>query len=356
MDFGICVMPKPDRCAEEARLAESLGFSHVWIADTQLMAGEAYVCLALIAAATKRIKIGTGVAIAGTRIAPVTACALGSLNQLAPGRVVFGVGTGNSARRAMGLPPYTLRDLREYVQVVRGLLSGGEVDYREGTEHRAIRFFHQEMHFVNLRDQVPIYVAANQPKAMELAGEIGDGFITSRTNTVHGWNGAWGRVSANARRHCKNPAEMYTVLLTTASILGPGESADSPRVRAEVGPWTMVALHALYEGVTSVEMAPAAIRPVFEEYKAYMDDRMGGDSRYYLQLHDGHGLYLRPDEERFATAELIQHATMTSAPDDLRGRLRALAAAGVKQVAFIPATGHFREFTRTFSDEIMARL
>jgi 5,10-methylenetetrahydromethanopterin reductase len=356
MDFGICVMPKPDRCAEEARLAESLGFSHVWVADTQLMAGEVYICLALIAAATKRIKLGTGVAIAGTRIAPVTACALGSLNQIAPGRVVFGVGTGNSARRAMGLPPYTLRELRDHVRIVRGLLSGGEADYHEGKEHRAIRFFHQELRFVNLRDPVPIFVAANQPKAMELAGEIGDGFITSRTNTVEGWNDAWGRVSASAQRHGKNPTEMYNVMLTMATILRPGETFDSARVRAEVGPWTAVALHSLYEGVTSVEMAPAPLRPLFEQYKAYMDDRIRGDDRYYLRLHDGHGLYLRPDEERFVTAEVVRHTTMTSAPEDLRGRLRALAAAGVKQVAFIPATGRFEEFARTFSDQIIAQL
>lgn len=49
MDFGICVLPRPDTCAREAQLAESVGFSHIWIADTQLMAGEAFVCLALAA-------------------------------------------------------------------------------------------------------------------------------------------------------------------------------------------------------------------------------------------------------------------------------------------------------------------
>jgi alkanesulfonate monooxygenase SsuD/methylene tetrahydromethanopterin reductase-like flavin-dependent oxidoreductase (luciferase family) len=106
----------------------------------------------------------------------VTACALGSLNQIAPGRLVCGIGTGNSARRAMRLAPYTLRELREHVNVVRGLLSGGDVEYREGDARRTIRFFHQSMQSVNLREPIPIYVAANQPRAMDLAGEIGDGF------------------------------------------------------------------------------------------------------------------------------------------------------------------------------------
>ncbi len=356
MDFGICVMPKPDTCAREAQLAETLGFSHIWVADTQLMAGDVFVCLALIAAATTRVKLGTGVAIAGTRIAPVTACAFGSVNQLAPGRVVCGIGTGNSARRAMGMPPYTLRDLREHVEVVRKLLGGGEAEYREGDRRRTVRFFHQQLGFVNLHDRVPIYVAANQPKAMELAGEIGDGFITSRTNTVEGWRDTWQRVRGSVERHGRNPAELYTMLLTTAALMRPGESYDSPRIRSAAGPWTTVALHSLYEGVTSVEQAPAPLRPIFNEYKAYMDDRMRGDARYYLTLHDGHGLYVRAGEERFVTAELIRHTTMTSPPEELCERIRALERAGVKQIAFIPTHGEFDAFVHEFSERIIARV
>ena len=227
-DFGVCVMAKPDTCAREAQLAEALGFNHIWVADTQLMAGDVFVCLTLIAAATRRAKLGTGVAIAGTRIAPVTACALGSLNQVAPGRVLCGIGTGNSARCAMGLPPCKLRELREHVNVIRGLLAGGEVDYHEGNLRRTVRFFHQQMGFVNLQDELPIYIAANQPKAMELAGEIGDGFITSRTNTVEGWRDAWQRVRRGAERRGRNPADLYTMLLTTAALMRPGEQYDSP--------------------------------------------------------------------------------------------------------------------------------
>jgi alkanesulfonate monooxygenase SsuD/methylene tetrahydromethanopterin reductase-like flavin-dependent oxidoreductase (luciferase family) len=355
MDFGISVLARPDTCAREAQLAESLGFSHVWIADSQLMAGDVFVCLALAAAVTRRVKLGTGVVIAGTRIAPVTACGLGSLNQIAPGRVVCGIGTGNSARRAMGIPPYTLRELREHVEVVRGLLTGGDAEYREGVQRRTIHFFHQQMGFVNLRDRVPIYVAANQPKAMELAGEIGDGFITSRTNTVEGWRETWQRVSAGAERHGRKPAELYTMLLTTAALMRAGETYDSDRIKNATGPWATVA-HSLYEGITSVEQAPASLRSIFAEYKAYMDDCMRGDRRYYLTLHDGHGLYVRPGEERFVTAELVRHTTMASPPEELCERIRALEQAGVRQIAFIPARGDFDGFVREFSERIIARV
>jgi len=235
-------------------------------------------------------------------------------------------------------------------------LGGGAAEYREGDRRRTVRFFHQQLGFVNLHDRVPIYVAANQPKAMELAGEIGDGFITSRTNTVEGWRDTWQRVRGSVERHGRNPAELYTMLLTTAALMRPGESYDSPRIRSAAGPWTTVALHSLYEGVTSVEQAPAPLRPIFNEYKAYMDDRMRGDARYYLTLHDGHGLYVRAGEERFVTAELIRHTTMTSPPEELCERIRALERAGVKQIAFIPTHGEFDAFVHEFSERIIARV
>src|SRR2546428_11106341 len=123
------------------------------------------------------------------------------------------------------------------------------------------------MEFVNPRERIPIYVAANQPRGMELAGEIGDGFITSRSNTVEGWSDCWKRVSLNAQRHNRNPAELYTMMLTAAALLGPDETCDSPRIKAEAGAWAALALHSLYGGGTRLEQGTAPPRPIFSRYK-----------------------------------------------------------------------------------------
>jgi alkanesulfonate monooxygenase SsuD/methylene tetrahydromethanopterin reductase-like flavin-dependent oxidoreductase (luciferase family) len=136
----------------------------------------------------------------------------------------------------------------------------------------------------------------------------------------------------------------------------PAETYDSQRLKAAVGPWATVALHSLYEGVTSIEQAPALLRPIFAEYKAYVDERMRGDEHYYLTLHDGHGFYVRPGEERFVTGELVRHTTMTGPPEELRERVRNLAEAGVKQIAFIPTPGEYETFVREFSEQIIARV
>jgi alkanesulfonate monooxygenase SsuD/methylene tetrahydromethanopterin reductase-like flavin-dependent oxidoreductase (luciferase family) len=256
----------------------------------------------------------------------------------------------------MGMPPYRVSQLREHVRVVRGLLGGGEVDYREGELNRSVRFFHQQLQLINTCDRIPIYIAGNAPRAIELAGEMGDGFITSRTNTVQGWRETWAQARTSAERAGRNPQELYTMLLTATCLLRPGEDYDSPRVRTEAGPWAMVALHAVYESVKSVEAAPAAIRATFAAYKEYADHRLANNPAYYMKLHDGHGLYLQPGEERFVTAELIRHATMTATPQDLILRLRALEAEGVRQVAFIPTPASVESFAREFGEEIIARM
>jgi alkanesulfonate monooxygenase SsuD/methylene tetrahydromethanopterin reductase-like flavin-dependent oxidoreductase (luciferase family) len=356
MDFGICVLAKPNQCAHDAKVAEDYGFTHVWVSDTQMMAGDPYICLGLIAQQTRRVKLCTGVSVVGTRTSPVIANSIATLSEIAPGRVILGIGTGNSAWRAMGMPPRSLRTLREDVQVIRGLVRGDEVEFQHGKEQRVIKFFHQGQNFMNTRDPVPIHVAANAPQAMALAGEIGDGFITSRTNSLDGWNAAWSQVRHGAEKAGKDPVTLYTTLLTTACILRPGEGYDSPRVRHQAGPWVMLAMHALYERVQNPTAAPAAIRPVFSEYQAYIDQqkqRLG--ERYYLKLHDGHGLYLQPEEVRFVTPEAVRATTMTATPEELRERLHALEAAGVKQVAFIPATEAFTEFVQDFSKQIIEK-
>jgi 5,10-methylenetetrahydromethanopterin reductase len=190
---------------------------------------------------------------------------------------------------------------------------------------------------------------------MELAGEIGDGFITSRTNTVEGWRTTWSQVCHGAEQAGKDPARLYTTLLTTACLLRPGESYDSPRVKAEAGPWAMVALHALYEKVQNPAATPEPIRSLFSAYKTFLDQRLQESKHYYLTLHDGHGLYLQPEEARFVTPEVVQTTTMTSTPEALLDRLHALAEAGVKQVAFLSPPQAFSAFVQEFSEKVIAR-
>ncbi len=111
MDFGINIAPAADSWKLVKR-AEELGFSHAWFYDTQLLNADVFVAMAAAAVKTERVRLATGVLIPSNRIAPVTASALASLNRLAPGRIDFGIGTGFTARRTMGLRAVTLAATR----------------------------------------------------------------------------------------------------------------------------------------------------------------------------------------------------------------------------------------------------
>ena len=120
MKFGVMVATKIDDW-QLLQYAESLGYDSGWVPDSQMIWSDCYAVLALAAQHTSRIRLGTGVAIPGTRIAPVTAHSIASINRIAPGRVFLGIGTGHTAMRVMGFNPMKPRDFREYLRVVRGL-------------------------------------------------------------------------------------------------------------------------------------------------------------------------------------------------------------------------------------------
>ena len=112
-----------------ARRAEELGFHAAWFYDTQLLNPDVFACMALAAHETSSIRLGTGVLVPSNRIEPVTANALATLNKLAPGRIDFGVGTGFTARRTMGLGAIPLARTREYIERVQQLLRGDTVTW-----------------------------------------------------------------------------------------------------------------------------------------------------------------------------------------------------------------------------------
>ena len=183
MKFGVTVAPRVSDWKLFVDL-ETMGYDCAWAADSQMLYSDAYAVLALAAEHTSRIRLGTGVAVAPTRLAPVTAHSIASINQLAPGRVFLGIGTGHTAMRVMGQDPMKAGAFREYLRVLRALLHGEEVDYALGDGERSdIRFLHPDAGFIDVAHPVPIYVAADGPLALKAAGAYGDGRVCSHNQT-----------------------------------------------------------------------------------------------------------------------------------------------------------------------------
>ena len=176
MDFGIALPTAADSW-KQAKRAEELGFTHAWFYDTQMLSADCFVAMGAAAVNTRRIRLGTGVLVPSNRIAPVAANALASLNSLAPGRIDFGVGTGFTARRAMGFGAIKIKDMEAYIHQVYGL--GGKPDRWKA--RAAIRFLNPELDLFNTRIRSPPSPAFAAPAPHRQAeGRLIDSSATSR--------------------------------------------------------------------------------------------------------------------------------------------------------------------------------
>ncbi len=168
LTFGVCFAadPPPNRLVDLARLAEENGFEYIWMWDSHVLWQEVYPIFTLIAANTDRVRMGPCVTNPVTRDPTVTASALATLDDVSGGRMVMGMGRGDSAQRVIGRPPVTVERMEQACRLIRDLVAGREVDY-EGTK----------VQLKWARWDLPIWVAAYGPKALRAAGRVADGLI-----------------------------------------------------------------------------------------------------------------------------------------------------------------------------------
>ena len=247
--------------------AENLGYSFAWAPDSQLLMSNPFALLALAAQQTRRIRLGTGLAVAGLRQAPVLANSIATINRLAPGRTFLGIGAGNTAVRTLGQRPMPVARMADYVRVVKGLLAGEEVAYTADGVTQLVRF--QNSQLGHNDSPIPIHIGGLGPRAQALAGELGDGLVTSRPR-----GGTPDQIRTNVERGAaktgRDLAGFELVALLNLVLLEPGESLASERVVADCGSAIMANVHYLVDlhRDTGAE-PPDYIAPIWEEYLAF---------------------------------------------------------------------------------------
>ncbi len=340
MKFGIAI-PTDSDSWRLVRRAEELGFHSAWFYDTQLLSADCFVAMAACAMKTTRIRLGTGVLIPSNRIAAVAANAFASLNKLAPGRIDFGISTGFTGRRTMGLGAVKLSEMEDYIRVVQGLWRGDTVEAEIEGKLRLIRFLNPELGLINLDDPVPLYIAASGPKARALTSKLNAGWIDGAASVTH----AKANLETMRAAWSGPPDSLNAVAWAGGAVLEPGEPADSPRVIAQAGPRAAVMLHRAADQAMSGWGNTAPLPPQFQDIAAkYVElvKSYGPQGAYYLSNHRGHLMFVRDDERPFLSADLIRHATWTATAPELIERIQAIEAAGFNQIVFsiLPGQEH----------------
>src|SRR4051812_46638296 len=171
LTFGVTVLPDPpyQRMIELFQLAERLGFDYAWTYDSHVLWQESMPTLALAADRTEKIKLGHMVTNPGTREPTVLASAYATLQDISDGRMVMGIGRGDSARRYIGQEPVPVGRFEEALRMIKPFMNGGKVHWNG-----------KELELGWVRSELPeieMHVAGYGPKALAVAGRVGDGVV-----------------------------------------------------------------------------------------------------------------------------------------------------------------------------------
>jgi 5,10-methylenetetrahydromethanopterin reductase len=337
MDFGILIAPEA-HSFKIVKRAEELGFTRAWFFDTPMQNSEMFASMAAAAMVTSKIRLGTGVLIPSHRLANVAACGLATLNALAPGRVDFGISTGFTGRRTLGVPPLKLADMKEYIRIVQALLRGETTEWDFEGKRRKLRFLNPEVGAVKIDGSIPLFISAFGPKARQLTADLKAHWIGSGTGPQ-----AFTDMKDKWRKAGTDPASMVAVCGVNGCILKPGEAIDSDRVKSQVGPSIAMMMHNLAEaeefGDITGRGVPPPLKPSFERYKKIYESYQPADGRY-MSNHRGHLMFLRPEEKELITADMIRAFSATGTKDEVIGKLRELKSAGYSHCTVGIRYGH----------------
>jgi len=330
--FGIVFLPESLRgfgelCAE----AEIQGFDWLGVADSQSVFRELYVALAQAALHTRRIRLGPLVTNPLTRHLVVTASAISSVDELSGGRAVLGLGSGDSALYTIGAPPATLAGLED-AMVTLGRLTAGEAVEREGRTLRVQRSTRR----------VPVYLAAEGPKTLELAGRLADGVIVGLGLTPEVIALSLEAIEQGARAAGRRLRDIDVWWFAKTSLADRRDDAIAPIKMALAAS----ANHAFRFTLDGKGVSPdlhERIKALQREYNAHHHELPGATN---ASLPDRWGL----------TEFLADRFAVAGTPADCVAQLSRAMSAGARQFVITGFVPDPRAFMRRWSREVIPAL
>ena len=188
---------------KRARAAEAAGFAGIFLADSQLTTLDPFQVLSLCATQTNRIRLGTAVSNMVYRDPTILANAAATVNEISEGRAVLGMGTGDGPVYRLGRTATRLAQFEEGIRTLRALLQGKPISVPGGKERREGK--------VTLRVgklPVPVYISAEGPRTLRLAGRAADGVILGSGFDLRVLDWARDQIAEGAREAGRSPSEI----------------------------------------------------------------------------------------------------------------------------------------------------
>jgi probable F420-dependent oxidoreductase len=329
LTFGVTVLPDPpyQRFLELIELAESHGFEYGWTYDSHILWEESYATLALAADRTERIKLGHFVTNPGIRDPTVTASWYATMQDVSNGRMVMGIGRGDSSRRVVGLKPVRVAEFERRCAMIKDLMNGRKVDWND-----------KELELTWVRDELPdieMWIAGYGPKALAVAGRVGDGVIIQLADPqIIQW--IMDTARASAQEAGRDPAALKCIVGAPSHI-----SDDLADAREQVR-WfpAMVSNHVmdLIEKYGWDSEIPTALTDFVKARKFY-------DYKEHSRVGAKHG--------GFVTDEICDRFCVLGNAEQATEKLRELESVGVDQFNVYLMTQNQEETLEAYGKDII---
>jgi 5,10-methylenetetrahydromethanopterin reductase len=313
---------------ERAVRAEQLGFEAIFFADSHMNNVDPYQALAMCAVKTTKIRFGTAVTNMVYRDPTITANSFATLNEISEGRAVIGLGTGDGPVYSLGRTATKLVEFEKGLNTIRDLLHDRGVDVPQSKERAG-----GNVKLKAGRPAVPIYISAEGPKTLRVAGRTCDGVIlgTGFDKAVTDW--ARQRIAEGTRDAGRKLEEID---IMPAGMIVVDDNGDMARRRVRS------------------RMANRA----HHNFRFTMETVLEGEAAGVKRFMDNFDIS-KPIEERvdpgFVTDYLLERFTIAGTPRECIDKVKRLDADGVKRILLTPPNAIYDQVMDAWGKQVIAK-
>jgi 5,10-methylenetetrahydromethanopterin reductase len=312
---------------ERARRAEDLGFEAIFFADSQMNNVDPYQLMALCATRTKKIRFGTAVTNMVYRDPTITANSFATLNEISQGRAIIGLGTGDGPVYSLGRTATKLADFEKGLRIIRDLLHDRGIEVPKSRE----RASGGRVVLKAGKRPVPIYISAEGPKTLRVAGRTCDGVILGTGFDLDVLEWARARIAEGAKDSARSVSEID---IMPAGMIVVDNDGDLARKRVR----SRMANRAHHNFRFTTETVPVSEA---EGVKKFMDN---------FDIS-------KPIEERiapeFVTEYLLERFTIAGTPDECIAKVKRLEAEGIQRILLTPPNAIYNEVMEAWGRRVI---
>jgi alkanesulfonate monooxygenase SsuD/methylene tetrahydromethanopterin reductase-like flavin-dependent oxidoreductase (luciferase family) len=308
------------------------------------------------AAATSSIALGTGVTNPLSRSMPITASTFATLNVLAPGRLIMGIGVGYTATLAMGDRRSTLKELEDFVRGFKAMMAGEVAEAQVGDRELVAKFLNPGPPWINLEDKVRVFIAASRPKILQLSGAIADGVILGGITQPE--------IIAACREELRKGAEAAgrsideITIGITPSVYVTEHEPTLEELKPGIGPKSLApATNFSFMAEQTPGVPEEVVRDLVAARAAYAGGFDGeidpNDKEKHLRAWSNYMTELKPHQEPLVTENVLNATAIYGTPTQVLAKIAALEEAGVGMIIASPLPHMLDQTVATFGSEII---